>query len=439
MKKIVISDEISGYMHGIIQKVIDEAGCRMPGSPQEAKGAEIIEGEMGKVTDETKIEQFQLHPRAFLGWIRIDVFLILASLGCFFLLNLLNFSIFPYILTALSFGFGFIAFIIIWKEFFNYEEFVDPLFKKKTSRNVVGKIKSSSKEPKKIIIFSGHHDSALQFNLLRYLKYFYPVILFWGLGVMFFWIFLSMVIFILTMGQLLFSFMVQFTWFNSIALWTLIIGAIPLISLFFFVSSGEKANKVPGAVDNLSAVSVVLGLGKYLTEHPEIIPENTEIRLIAFGSEEAGLRGAYRYVERHLDELKNYDTEVVNMDGIQSKKTIQIIQYEPTTRTKHSPILVEKLKEASELVDVNAKPFGEGPLEKFVGQISGGTDTTAFSKAGIKASNLSSMELKKFVQFYHQPSDTPDIIDEGALENALELCVGYLLVDQKEEQKNRNK
>ncbi|MGV9173324.1 MAG: M28 family metallopeptidase [Promethearchaeia archaeon] len=429
MTEITISDEISRFMHDIIQKIIDEAGCRIPGSPQEAKGAEIIKSEMEKITDETEIEEFQLHPRAFLGWIRVDIVLVLASIGCFFLLNHLNFSLFPYILTGISFGLAILAFIIIWKEFFNYEEFVDPLFKEKTSQNVVGKINSSNKEPKKIILFGGHHDSALQFNLLRYLKYFYPVVLFLGMGIMFFWLLFSAAIFLMTLGTLPFGFTMQYDWFNPIVL---IIGAAPLVALFFFVSSGEKANKVPGAVDNLSAVSVVLGLGNYLKEHPEVIPENTEIRLLSFGSEEAGLRGAYRYVERHLGELKKYEAELVNMDGIQSKKVIQIIQYEPTTRTRHSEEVVEKLKKASELVNVKVKIFGDGMLEKFIGQISGGTDTTAFSKAHIKASNLSSMELKKFVKFYHQPTDTPDMIDKGALENALKMCIAYLLVEKQE-------
>ena len=435
MTEINISNEIPTYMRNIIQKIIDDAGCRIPGSPQEANGAEIIKDEMENFTDEVRIEEFRLHPRAFLGWIRIDIFLILASMGCFFLLNLLTTPFWSYILSIVSFVFAFTAILIIWKEFFNYEEFIDPLFKEKTSQNVIGKIKPPNNKVKKIILFAGHHDSALQFNLLRYLKYFYPIILFLGMGIMFIWVFTSAAILFLTIGQLIFPMMVNYSWFTPFVLWVFLIGLIPLVALFFFVSSGEKANKVPGAVDNLSAVSVVLGLGKYLKEHPEAIPENTEVHLLSFGSEEAGLRGAYRYVEQHLEELKKYDAELVNMDGIQSKKKIQIIQYEPTTRTKHSELVVEKLKKASELVDVKAETFGDGAMEKFIGQISGGTDTTAFSKANIKASNLSSMELKKFINFYHQPTDTLDMIDEGALENALKLCIGYLMVEKQEKRK----
>jgi Zn-dependent M28 family amino/carboxypeptidase len=204
-----------------------------------------------------------------------------------------------------------------------------------------------------------------------------------------------------------------------------------MIALLFFVSPGEKANKVPGAIDNLSAVSVVLGVGQYLKNNKAIIPKNTEIRLISFGCEEAGLRGAYRYAERHREELLKYDAQVFNMDGIQSPKNFYIIEYEPTTRTRHSAKIVEKMINAAELVGIKAKIGGAGTLEKIIGQISGGTDTTAFSKAKINAANLSSMELLKFVKFYHQPTDNMDMVNEEALTKALKICISYLINESK--------
>ncbi|MHA1147541.1 MAG: M28 family metallopeptidase [Promethearchaeota archaeon] len=431
--EVEISAEDANYLYDIIQKIIDEAGCRIPGSPQEAKGAEIIKKEMEETCDKVVIEPFNLHPRAFLGWIRIDIALILLSLGTFFLTNLLTEDNWPFVLISVAFGLNFIAFLIIWNEFFNYREFIDPLFKKKESQNVVGKIKAKG-ELKKIILFGGHHDSALQFNLLRYLKFGYPIVLFLGMGVLFLWIFLSGVLFILTLFGFIIGFTLDYSWFNDIVLFILIIGIVPMVALLFFVSSDKKANVVPGAIDNLSAVSVVLGIGRYLKNHRDIIPEGTEIRLVSFGSEEAGLRGAYRYAAKHLEELKKYDAELVNMDGIQSAKKALIIEFEPTTRTAHSQEVVNKLIEASKLVGIEAKAFGSKPIEKLVGQISGGTDATAFSKAKIKAANISAMEIKKFVKFYHQPTDKLDMIDRGALENALKICIGYL-INEKNKQK----
>jgi len=42
----------------------------------------------------------------------------------------------------------------------------------------------------------------------------------------------------------------------------------------------------------------------------------TEIRFISFSSEEAGLRGSRRYVERYLDELKRLDTQLLNFEMV---------------------------------------------------------------------------------------------------------------------------
>jgi hypothetical protein len=324
----------------------------------------------------------------------------------------------------LSFGLNVIAFLILWNEFFNYREFIDPLFKSRTSQNVIGKI-SSEEELKKVVIFSGHHDSALQFNLLTHLKIGYPIIIFLGLGIMFLWLIVSTVILLLTLMGLFF-YEIFFTFVLSLFL----IGTPAFIGLFFFVSFGKKANKVPGAVDNLSAVSIVLAIGKYLKNHKEIIPKNTEIRLVSFGCEEAGLRGAYRYVKEHYDELRKYDAECVNMDAIQSKGNISIIDFEPTTRTKHSDVVVKKIISAAKNSEIKLQTSGLGgssKLEKLFGQITGGTDATAFSKAKIKAANISAMDLKKMLGFYHQPTDTLDKIEKGALENVLKICISYII------------
>ncbi len=421
---IEISAEDSGYMYKVIQKIIDEAGCRMPCSPQEAKGAEIIKAELEHTCDHVAIEPFTCHPRAFLGWIRLDISLVLISFLAFWGAIANIFGVASFILTFISFALNSIAAIIIWNEFFSYREYIDKYFKQRSSQNVVGTIRAKG-EVKKILIYAGHHDSALQFNLLRYLKIGYGVVLFLGLGVLFIWIIASVVF----VGYTIWGFIVgslDYTIFADVTLGLFIIGIAPMIMLIEFVSSGEKANKVPGAVDNLSAVAVVLGVGRYLKNHKDLIPEGTEIRLISFGCEEAGLRGAYRYAAAHRDELKAHDAEVVNMDGIQSNTNVRVVAYEPTTRTTHSKEVIDKILHSAESAGIKAKITGTTFGEKLIGQISGGSDAAAFSKLGIKAANLMHVDFKKFIQFYHQPTDQVDMISSGALEMALKICVGYL-------------
>jgi hypothetical protein len=431
--EINITNEDSKYMDDIIQKIIDECGPRMPCSPQEAKSATLIQKELQETCDEVIVENFTCSPRAALGWIRVSILLVLLSFSSFFLIQLFLNSYRIYLLAILTSILTFLAVLIAWKEFFSYKEFIDPLFKKKTSQNVIGILKPKD-EIKKILIFSGHHDSALQFNLLRYLKIGYPIVSLLGLGILFLWFFVSLIFCGITFFAILIDYLAIYLVFRNIVIWFLIIGGIPLILLLFFVTPGKGANKVPGAVDNLSAIAIILGLGRYLKANKDILPKNTEIRLISFGSEEAFLRGAFRYVESHLDELEKYDAECINLDAIQSPDYITFSDKEPTTRTIHSNDVVQKLVKAADLVGVKAKIAslgGGGFLEKILGQISGGTDAAAFSKSKIKASTITGLNLLKMGQFYHQETDTSDKIENGALEEVLKICIGYLINESK--------
>ena len=422
--KIEIDEKDSNYMYEIIESIIDECGPRMPCSPQEAQAAEMIKNELENVCDEVAIEPFSCNPRAFLGYIKVDIVLVLLSFVSFFLIPLNLFNYWSYIMSFLSFSLNLVAVLILWNEFFNYREFIDPLFKSKNSQNVIGKIHPKG-DTKKVLIFSGHHDSALEFNLLTHLKIGYPIVIFLGLIVIFLWFFTSVIITLLMLVNLFI--------FESVFLYALILFIISIpafIGLFFFVSFGNKANNVPGAVDNLSAVAIVLAIGKILKKNKDIIPNNTEIRLISFGCEEAGLRGAFRYVDKHLEELKRLDAECVNMDAIQSNKYVAIIDFEPSTRTKHSDIVVEKISQAAKSARIEVKASalgGSNSFEKIFGQVTGGTDATAFSKAGIKAANISAMNLKKMLRFYHQPTDTLDKIEKGSLERVLKICLSYII------------
>jgi len=426
--EIEISKDDSEYMYDIIQNIIEECGPRMPCSPQEAKGAEIVKKELEQTCDEVNVERFTCHPRAALGWINIDVLLIILSFSCFFFIQLFLETLLTLILAIVILGLNVFAYLVAIKEFFSYQEFIDPLFKKKKSQNVIGKIHSEG-EIKNLILFSSHIDSALQYNLLAYLKTLYPIISLLGFGILFLWIFISGIFSILAITTFIFSLPVIYEFFFRIAIWFLIIGGIPFVLLLFFVSPGEKANKVPGAVDNLSAVAVVLGIGRYLKENRDLIPKNTEIRLIGLGCEEAFLRGAFRYVEAHEEELKKYNAVCINLEMIQDPKRNIVINYEPTTKTRHSEEVIHKAIKSAELVGITLRPSsmgGNSRLEKLFSKMTGGTDATAFSKSNIKAITIMATNFLKSTQYYHTYRDTFDKIEKGALENVLKICIGYL-------------
>ncbi|MFX1572436.1 MAG: M28 family metallopeptidase [Promethearchaeota archaeon] len=423
---IEISKEDSEFMYGFVHQILTEVGPRIPCSSQEAKAAEIIEKEFKKSCDDVVVEDFTCHPKAFLGWIKLDMIMIIISIFLYFLSQIFTNFYWLLILAIISFLFVLIPFLVMWEEFFNYKEFIDPLFRKKASKNVIGKFRPKG-ELKKIIIFSSHMDSAIEFKLIKLLGWKFIPLAFGGILIMLMWL-------VLSFSHLLFVLIgiisLKAIFFN-IMIWTSIIGSPCIIGLYFFVPVGDKGNVVPGAVDNLSSCSVVQGIARYLKKEIDVIPNNTEIRLISFGCEEAGLRGAYRYVEAHHGELKKYDTQVINMDGLESPDHFHIIEFEPTTRTWHSEEVIQKLLKATIRAKVNAKRFGAGKIEKTAGRLSGGSDAAAFSKAGIKAGFLNSADWKTRSSYYHQSTDTLDKIKKGTLECALRICIAFLINEKK--------
>lgn len=423
---VEISKELDDYMHNFVLKIVNEVGPRMPCSPQEAKAAQLIKEEFEKTCDHVVVEPFTCYPKAFLGWIKLDIILTLMSLIIYLIMQVMTEFALLLIFAIISSILAFMPIIVVREEFFNYKEFIDPLFRKKPSQNVIGSFKSKG-ELKKILIFSSHMDTALEFKLLKLLGWWFIPIAFIGIFTMLIWFILSLVnlIFIvlglLTLKSLLLP----------AAIWILIIAGPCLVALFFFVPLGDKGNVVPGAVDNMSSCSIVQALARYLKKNRDVIPENTEIRLISFGCEESGLRGSYRYAAAHLEELKKYDALVVNMDGTETPDKIRIVEFEPTTKTRHSEEVVQKLVVAARDVGIEAKRAGAGKVEKVAGKLSGGSDAAAFSKAGIKASMINSADWINRSSYYHQSTDTPDKIQKGTLENTLKICISFIMNEKK--------
>jgi len=201
-------------------------------------------------------------------------------------------------------------------EVMKYHETFDFLFPKRESNNIIGTINPKS-EVKNTVIFSAHHDSAFEFNTFYYLKRFGQLIInigYLGVAIIFVAIILKLVFFVLGITQpiLFLIFGIIFIFF------------IPIILVYVFFHSYKA---VLGAFDNLSGVAILLGIAKFLSENKnndEIFPKYTRVRLISFAGEEAGLRGAKRYVKAHYNELVSNQTTVVNMDSIAKKDFIVI-------------------------------------------------------------------------------------------------------------------
>ncbi|MHA2289931.1 MAG: M28 family peptidase, partial [Promethearchaeota archaeon] len=232
-------------------------------------------------------------------------------------------------------------------EVMKYHEVFDFLFPKRESKNIIGTINPKN-DVQKTVIFSAHHDSAFEFNTFYYLKRFGQIIInigYLGVAIMFVAIILKLVFFLLSI-----EFSVLFLVFGIIFIFF-----IPIILVYIFFHSYKP---VLGAFDNLSGVAVLLGIAKYLSENranSEIFPKRTRVHLISFAGEEAGLRGAKRYVKAHYEELVLSQTTVVNMDSIAKEGFIVILNKESGIGAKHNPLVFEPLLEIANNLNLNSK------------------------------------------------------------------------------------
>jgi hypothetical protein len=115
------------------------------------------------------VEEFTFAPGAFLNPYP-GLFLLIAAL--------LNISIgrftgvSPWLTTIAALAFSIISPLLFIFEFILDFELIDPLFPKKKSVNVIGTLrKPGANTMKRLLILSGHHDSAWEDNWLRLLGY----------------------------------------------------------------------------------------------------------------------------------------------------------------------------------------------------------------------------------------------------------------------------
>ncbi|HDS08541.1 MAG TPA: M28 family peptidase [Bacteroides sp.] len=412
----IISNHDAGYALEIIRKICKEAGPGLPGSSQERERALMIQEELESHlgSENVTAEEFKLAPWAFISSYPISASLMLLS-------ALLNISAdhitgtmaFLSTLTALLLSLCAPLFFLV--EFVLGNEFIDPLFRKKRSVNVIGTLrKPGTKKVRRLLIISGHHDSAPENTWLRILGYGFFILS----GTFFIGLITTLV-----MNTIQFAGLISgnngISQFGTIGPGLMIYPVVPsFIFAFFFYRGRKYGGVVPGAADNLSASALVVALCRYLVNHPSCIPDETEIRFISFGSEEAGCRGSKRYVRRHLDELKLLDTRQLNIETV-AYPLITILTSDINGTVKNSPELIKNLTSAAERSGV---PYKVKPAYLGVSNDSG-----PFSQAGIKAATLLSFKMpQQFVAFYHQKWDVPENLTLDPLCNMLRLSLEWL-------------
>jgi hypothetical protein len=393
----MVAEKYQDYVHNLIRRVLDEIGPRPSCSEAESRLGRLLAREWMPVCDAVTMESFMCSPRAFLGVLPLSVLAYFAAVILYWL--------YPPASPALAA----VSFSLVFFELLRYREFVDFLFPRKKGWNVTGVIRPRGEARQRVIV-SAHQDSAYEFRL------------WYHLGTASVWLTAlsgAAIVFILAGGIAR-----TLAWFGgseeAVAYTAVGIAAIalsPVVGLFLFFKSGRA---VPGAMDDMAGVAVVSGLARYLDDarhDGSFFPRSTEVVLLATSAEEAGLRGAKRYAEKHMTEMRQKPTYALFLDGIYDERLLTVTDSELFTGARHDAGLVRLAQEAAA-----ARGW---PIRKRWIPL-GGTDASAFSLRGIPAVCLHCQDTSRLVFNYHTPHDTLENIRPRSLSVSLQMVIDMI-------------
>lgn len=380
------------YIQFVIQHVISiisVVGPREPGSTYERSAQEIICADLAKLTDNAHLETFDVHPHTLMGWVVVDAFLLIISV---FLYNFQwRLAAFLVTLTCM---------IIFIFEFIMYKEFIDPLFPKRQSANVIGIIKPRG-VVKRRAIFNGHCDSNYEwwFNYL-------------GGGHV-----LAAAVAFGIFGMIIFFFL-QIIFWKEYRNWIATFEAcyVPLYMLLLFFTNWNTI--APGANDNLTGVFCAMAVAKYMKDSG-ITLENTEVQIVLTGSEECGLRGAKDYVKKHKDDV---ETAFFCFDTLRDLSDMAIYSRDLTGTVQNDLRVCSIMKRAGELGGLNL-PYKTVYF--------GASDAAAITQGGIPAATFAAMDPTP-ASYYHTRRDDIDNMEPQAIGHGLDVAIGSLLIFDQE-------
>jgi aminopeptidase YwaD len=384
-------------MFGLIKKVIDEIGPRPPCSDAEKKLGRLLIEEWKPTCDSVDAEPFSCSPAAFVGSYPIGALFYLAAVVVYWF--------FPPVALALA-----TVNCSLTVEVLLYREYVDFMFPRRQGENVVGTVRPKGEATRRVII-SGHMDSAYEFNFFLCFRSASTALMMTAL-----------VANLVALGACLARTMSYFNVFSADAALDgagiAMIALAPVAGLFLVFTSWKP---VPDAFDNMSAISVVSGLSKYLGEARQSggwSPQRTEVVLLATSSEEAGLRGAKRYVRRHMKQMKDLPTYCIVMEMIKDEKFLTVSKSEVFPGARYDPRLVRIAQDAAA-----SRGWPIAALQMPPGWA---TDGAAFSQAGISATCLSSCDPSRIDPTYHTRYDTYEHIRPESLSVMLQLVIDVI-------------
>lgn len=387
--------EIKKYAdHAIenIREILQKFGPREPGSIAETKTQQFFAEELKKITPKVEIQSFSVAPMGLLFFLPLTGVIFFFSSAVIFKHPIIAFlgTITSFLITYLQFG--------------RYKRVLDTLLPKKLSHNVIATLSPSSAFVHRRLIICGHADSAYEMRYNKWGTLYIKSAVLILLTMAFFILLLSTLSLIEYLTHIEFSFLLPF-----LRKYPLVFGSIYGIVALGFI---DFTRVVPGANDNLSGSVTAIEAFRWFANHPLEL-ENTELICLITGSEEAGLRGAYAYLEKEYHKLTQIPTIAIVLDTLRDYDELGIVIRDMNGFIHHHKGVVSLLYQTGLECGVHLKP-----VVIFLGS----SDATAFAKRKIPASALVAMDPSP-ATYYHTRRDDINAVNEDTIIEAIRIVI----------------
>jgi hypothetical protein len=380
--------EIKQYVAEICERV----GPRASGSEAEARAAELVRGQLSSWGLQPEVEPFEVRPRAFHLFIAFSAAAYVVALGLYFLWP-------PAALGLLA-----LTWLQAFVQLSGAGNLLAPLLGKRPSQNVVARLAPADGPPRRVLVFSGHHDSAFHMPLLarrthRLVFVMFPLFL------------LSAALLLALSGWDSWALLTggpgsPGTQAQRLVLGICGLGAVCAVALPLGMI---RTGVVMGANDNLTGVAVTLALARRFALRAP--PRRTELWFVSFGSEEAGMVGSRDFVRRHRRELEG--ARLINIDGVGQPGTLRVLAGELMSFSAFSRQVVRLIQDA-------AAEAGHPIRRQWLP--AGMTDASSFSRKGLSASSILRLDAQGYLEHYHTPGDVLATVREENLQQVFDIC-----------------
>jgi hypothetical protein len=175
-----------------------------------------------------------------------------------------------------------------------------------------------------------------------------------------------------------------------------------------------RAEVVPGANDNLSAVAALLAVAEDLERNP--LP-GLRVLLISTGSEESFSEGMQGFGRRHFAELDRERTEFLCLECLGGPRLIVLEAEGMLKMRQYPPAMREELAQAAARAGVK--------ITRGIRTVAA-TDAIIALRAGYPTVTLASIAETKLPLNYHWPTDRPDALHWETIEQAIAVCRSFL-------------